>query len=366
MKNFTLFRSLAFVVALLFVGTAFAQGTGESEEKAYSVAEAQAAYVENQPQEVWVKGYIVGYVTGSALDKGAHFDLSDGDVPFSNILLADSKDETDYQKCMPIQLVSKTDFRAAINLGDNPENLGKSLTFKASLETYFGVAGMKGTVTEYTLDGESGSVDPTPTETYTYNKVTAVESGKTYLFVAPVDDSLFVANNLKESYNYGYFYCDKVEGAEKTKIEFEKSTNNFVLTAVEGGYTIQDSYGRYLYMSGNYNSFNVSAERVDGDVWSIDASSDGTFKITNVAKGKYMQYSLQYHSYGAYSNESGVMPYLYQLDSASTGIGAVVEDGNAPVEVYTLNGVKVGSSLDGLKSGIYLVKKGNKVQKVLK
>lgn len=49
-----------------------------------------------------------------------------------------------------------------------------------------------------------------------------------------------------------------------------------------------------------------------------------------------------------------------------SGISSVEDAENAPVEVYTLNGVKVGSSLDGLKSGIYLVKKGNKVQKVLK
>ena len=50
----------------------------------------------------------------------------------------------------------------------------------------------------------------------------------------------------------------------------------------------------------------------------------------------------------------------------ASGISSVEDAGNAPVEVYTLNGVKVGSSLDGLKKGIYLVKKGNKVQKVLK
>ena len=50
----------------------------------------------------------------------------------------------------------------------------------------------------------------------------------------------------------------------------------------------------------------------------------------------------------------------------ASGISSVENAENAPVEVYTLNGVKVGSSLDGLKSGIYLVKKGNKVQKVLK
>ena len=50
----------------------------------------------------------------------------------------------------------------------------------------------------------------------------------------------------------------------------------------------------------------------------------------------------------------------------ASGISSVEDAANAPVEVYSLNGVKVGSSLDGLKSGIYLVKKGNKVQKVLK
>lgn len=50
----------------------------------------------------------------------------------------------------------------------------------------------------------------------------------------------------------------------------------------------------------------------------------------------------------------------------ASGISSVKDAANAPVEVYSLNGVKVGSSLDGLKSGIYLVKKGNKVQKVLK
>lgn len=50
----------------------------------------------------------------------------------------------------------------------------------------------------------------------------------------------------------------------------------------------------------------------------------------------------------------------------SSGISSVEDAVNAPVEVYNLNGVKVGSSLDGLNKGIYLVKKGNEVQKVLK
>ena len=42
-------------------------------------------------------------------------------------------------------------------------------------------------------------------------------------------------------------------------------------------------------------------------------------------------------------------------------------DEDAPVEVYTLSGVKVGNSLDDVRGGsIYIVKKGNVVKKVLK
>lgn len=238
----------------------------------------------------------------------------------------------------------------------NPKSPGKDLLLDdASLTTTDG-----GLV-------EGGSVvDPTPVETYTYTKATAVESGATYLLAAPVEKAVFVANNVSASKNYGYLYCDSIGDATNT-IELDKTTNNFVLTSVDGGYTIQDSYDRYLYMTGNYNSFNFSSKRTDGDVWSVEANADGTFKITNVAMNKYVQYSLEYSSYGAYPNENGVMPYLYKLGKSSTGISSAAEDNvNAPVEVYNLSGVKVASSLDGLKSGIYLVKKGNKVQKVLK
>ena len=50
--------------------------------------------------------------------------------------------------------------------------------------------------------------------------------------------------------------------------------------------------------------------------------------------------------------------------SSVTGVGA--DASNAPVEVYTLGGVKVGSSLNGLQKGIYIVKQGGTVKKVMK
>ena len=58
---------------------------------------------------------------------------------------------------------------------------------------------------------------------------------------------------------------------------------------------------------------------------------------------------------------------IYSLNGeTTTGITGITADKNAPVEVYTLGGVKVGDSLDGLQKGIYIVKQGNKVTKVIK
>jgi hypothetical protein len=65
-------------------------------------------------------------------------------------------------------------------------------------------------------------------------------------------------------------------------------------------------------MTGTYNSFNLSDTAVEGAVFTAEAQSDGSFKITNVAMSKYIQLSTQYSSYGAYTSENGVMPALYE------------------------------------------------------
>ncbi len=48
-----------------------------------------------------------------------------------------------------------------------------------------------------------------------------------------------------------------------------------------------------------------------------------------------------------------------------TGINSVVASKSERVAVYNLNGQYVGTTLDGLSAGVYLLKKGNDVQKVL-
>ena len=71
----------------------------------------------------------------------------------ANILIAADADETDYKKCIPVQLVGGSDVRTALNLKDNEGNLGKAVVIKGQLTKYFGVAGLKNT-TAAVFDGK--------------------------------------------------------------------------------------------------------------------------------------------------------------------------------------------------------------------
>ena len=151
-----------------------------------------------------------------------------------------------------------------------------------------------------------------PTTTYKFKKVSSVTSGKSYLIVANASGALKAATQITS--NYGYLNVVDVEEASSV-IEQDLLTNAFTITAVDGGYTIVQNNGKYLYQTGTYNSFNVSNNPSEGQVWSISANSDGTFTITNNSVNKYVQYSISHKSYGSYASEqdNSALPMLYEL-----------------------------------------------------
>ena len=270
-------------------------GSGDgSSEKPYDVSQVIGGATGTG---VWMKGYIVGAINDKSIDDAAFAG------PFSlttNLLVAATADEKDVTKCVPVQLPAGT-LRSELNLVDNPSNLGKAITIKGNLEAYFGVAGLK-SASQYEW-GEQGGAD-TPVQTAKFQKVTTVTSGKQYLLVA--SGKVAVLNTA----NYGYLQV--VDATDNGGVIEMDEANAFTITAVSGGYTIQMSDGRYLYQTGTYNSFNFSATAEDGSVFTLEAQSDGTFKITNVAVSKYMQYSTEYSSYGSYSDSRGTLPALYE------------------------------------------------------
>ena len=109
-----------------------------------TVAEAFTAYVDGERLPAVVTGYIVGYVNGSSAgDAGENcvFDAEGCEVK-TNILIANDPYETDYMKCLAVQLPNN-DIRATLNLVDNAGNLNKKVVVKGSLEKYLGIAGLK-------------------------------------------------------------------------------------------------------------------------------------------------------------------------------------------------------------------------------
>ena len=115
-----------------------------------SVNDALAAYVDGKKIQATVTGYIVGAVNGD-VETGSEFGSTE---VATNILIADDADESDYTKCLIVQL-PKGDIRKALNLADNANNYKKQIKISGSLETYFKVAGLK-SITEYEFTGVTG------------------------------------------------------------------------------------------------------------------------------------------------------------------------------------------------------------------
>lgn len=132
-----------------------AEGTGTKDDP-FNVAAAQAG-----SGNAWVKAYIVGWIEGQKLAEGAHFNANS--TVASNLLIADTPDETNVANCMPVQLPGGSDARTALNLMDNPGNYKKEVMLYGSLEKYFGAAGLK-SVSDYVIDGSTPGPTPEPGE----------------------------------------------------------------------------------------------------------------------------------------------------------------------------------------------------------
>lgn len=180
-----------------------------------------------------------------------------------------------------------------------------------------------------------------------YMKTTAVESGKTYILAADNEGTAVIAQTVAANSRYDYLPVN--EAAPADLMGATDLLNGFTLTETEGGYTIQDAYGRYLYMDETHTSFNVSADRQDGDTWTVEPQADGTVKITNVLREKFIQYSTEHESYGAYTDEQGIKPSLYVKNSIEVNEGgyATAYSDNAVILPEGLQAAVITGVVDG-------------------
>lgn len=181
----------------------------------------------------------------------------------------------------------------------------------------------------------------------TYKKATAIESGKKYLIVAQRDGNTYYAIPQKETANYGYLYTQMKEGTlDELKVE-SSYDDNFVFAEFEDGYSIQDCYGRYLYMDGEHASFQLGKEPV---AWELEASDNGTFSLTN--NGKFIQFGQgTFTSFGAYATmqDITVLPMLFKMVEGATGINNIQTTTAVKNNVmYNIAGQRVNKDYKGL------------------
>ncbi len=244
-----------------------------------SVADALECYVDGEEIPAVITGYIVGYVGGTSLgSNGANCVFSaSGEIVNTNLLLADDADETDYKKCLVVQLPDNG-VRAAFNLKDSPNNLKKRVVLTATLVKYFGVAGLK-----------SAKVD----DTGIYHSVSAAGYSTLYLgykTLIPSTVEAYIVTDVKESY------------ASLTQVEGVAPANTGLILKGEGEHLFYlTSSAATADFSNNLLKGSVSDEwvpeeafvlsMVDGNVGLYKAKmSDG--KFLNNANKAYLPVSV--------------------------------------------------------------------------
>lgn len=121
------------------------EGTGEV-DKAFTAADVQY-YNGRISEKVWVKGAILGSMNGNAIYEAA----DTANAVASNIVIGTAD-------CyVPVQLPSKSDVRAALNLLDNPSLQGANVWVYGNITSYFSMPGVKNT-SDWSLDGTTGLI----------------------------------------------------------------------------------------------------------------------------------------------------------------------------------------------------------------
>ena len=183
-----------------------------------------------------------------------------------------------------------------------------------------------------------------------YKKANAIISGQKYI--------LFAANAVATPLTLNYGYLNTVSATDNAGVVNQLGTlNAFTFKAVEGGYTIQDEAGKYYYLSGTYDSFNVSATApTDGSqIWTVERQGDGTFVVKNSLKNKFVQFTT-YNTYGAYADlqAGAVLPVLYTNgDPGEAETKKVQELAFSASEVYNVLGEPfTAPTLSGAKTAV--------------
>ena len=165
------------------------------------------------------------------------------------------------------------------------EKLTNAATVKAMAVIVDGDAVFKSSVTEATY---------IVSRTMPYVNVNEIISGNKYAIVAADSAACYFYGEKA----YGYLPTKSALAANERYVETVECAG-FTFTATDGGYTIQDALGRYVYHSGSYTSFNYAVDMpAEGAIWNVTFDGEGNATIN--VDGYTIHYSKQHETYGCY------------------------------------------------------------------
>ncbi len=297
-----------------------------------SVADAIEAYGNGQTGNATIVGYIVGTMVDNKFVPG-----SEGAVA-ANLVIADDPNETDYSKCIPVQLSSGT-IRDVLNLLDTPANLGRKVTLSGSLEKYFTVAGLKSLKTAglYWNVSEAGYAT-----LYLGYKVVIPETVKAYLAtgVAGKYVALSEVTGILPA-NTGLIL--EGEGEHLFNITSSAATVDVEANLLTG--TLTDTE----ITKGEGNSYYILANGEEGIGFYNPIYDGDENKFNNAANKAYLVVPAE--------QAEGIACYSFRFGEGTTGIENVTTENVNVTVIYDLTGRRVEAIT---APGIYVVN-GKKV-----
>ncbi|MBR3858772.1 MAG: hypothetical protein IKJ18_01970 [Bacteroidaceae bacterium] len=100
-----------------------------------SIAEGIKLQSETEYNQVYIRGYIVGYYNNSYIRFSPSIEEINN-LARNNIVLADDINERDEHNVIIVDLPINTALREQVNLKDNPQNLNRILTVKGKMEAF--------------------------------------------------------------------------------------------------------------------------------------------------------------------------------------------------------------------------------------
>jgi hypothetical protein len=100
-----------------------------------SIAEGIKLQSETEYNQVYIRGYIVGYYNNSYIRFSPSIEEINN-LARNNIVLADDINERDEHNVIIVDLPTNTALREQVNLKDNPQNLNRILTVKGKMEAF--------------------------------------------------------------------------------------------------------------------------------------------------------------------------------------------------------------------------------------